>query len=68
MFQVHDLVQYPTVLYGPVKGIVMDTFPDPDFHMMVVVRVTSKDHPLYAYRMEFVVPYDDPHLKQRKRY
>lgn len=61
-----DLVSYATRTRGPVKGVVIDTYPDPVYHLMVVVKVTSLNHQLYQKNMELAVAYDDPDLKLRK--
>lgn len=68
MFEIGDLVQFKTITRGPVKGVIVDLYPDPVHHMCVVMRVTSRDHGLYPHSMEFAFAFDDPDLTKRKFY
>lgn len=66
---VGDLVAYRSNSgWGTVKGKLVDIVPDPVWHNILVVRITSRSHRYYAYGTELSVWCDDPKLVKRKRY
>lgn len=68
MFEVGDLVVYQMPRTGRVKGKVTDLVADPARHLLILVRVTSRDNPYYALGSELSFSFCDPDLKKRKRY
>lgn len=66
MWEQGDLVEYQRPGSRPVRGRVTLVYGDVT-GVFVVVRVTSRTHPLYACNTELEFKYDEPKLHFRRR-